>query len=268
MFLDRTPLFIVFEDAPLLIRRRNANILTLLNIQERYSYPIFVILTEKVRYHSPQPQNDMMMIGGLNMNVIMGGSLRPKNENRSHIEQYFDNVMEKSFTLPYPGTDLTTQTDIMILEVPTPQDTKFKYSFDKRIEEDEKAAMRVKHLKELSFFLRAQHLYCLDMDHIRYLDLKRIKNWIPIVRMAYSLQVTQGLSYMKECEIFDVYSKTHDSIVRTGKPVYVSENPSDTLYGLIDRKNIEYAIKVSYNTEKESRPDPAQEVFFDSRDYE
>ena len=189
LFISK-PLFIVFEDAPLIIRRRNANILSLLNIQDKsFSYPVFVILTEKIRYHTPPPQGDMMMIGGLNMNVIMGGALRPKNESRSHIEQYFDSVMEKSFTLPYPGSEITTQTDIMILEVPTPQDTKYKYSFDRKVEEDEKAALRVKHLKELSFFLRAHHLYCLDLKHVRYLDLKRIKFWIPIIRRKLMIQL-------------------------------------------------------------------------------
>lgn len=190
----------------------------------------------------------------------MTGSFRPKTENRSHIEQVFDSVMEKSFTLPYPGLELTTRTDIMVLEIPVPKDTKYRYTFEKKVEEDEKMAMRVKHRKELAFFLRAHHLFCLELDNVRYLDLKRIRHWIPIIRMAYSLQVSQGIEYKKECEIFDVFSKVHDTITRTGKPIFVSENPPDTLYGLIERKNIEYAIKVSYNTDKEFQPDPTQEV--------
>ena len=35
---------------------------------------------------------------------------------------------------------------------------------------------------------------------------------------------------------------------------------SDTPYAVIDRQNIEYALKVAYNTQKESQPDSAQEV--------
>ena len=168
--------------------------------------------------------------------------------------------MERAFTLPYSGIDLTLQTDIMVIEVPVPVDSKYKYSYDKKVEEDDKAAMRVKHIKELEFFLRAHHLYCPEIDKIRYLDLKRIKNWLSIIRMAYSLQASKGLRYVREDEIFDVYNKSKDSIVRTGKPVYVSENPGDTLYAVMDRKCLEYALKVSYNTQKESQPDSSQEV--------
>ena len=42
--------------------------------------------------------------------------------------------------------------------------------------------------------------------------------------------------------------------------VYVSENPGDTLYAVMDRKCLEYALKVSYNTQKESQPDSSQEI--------
>ena len=194
------------------------------------------------------------------MNVIMGNAFRPRLDSRSHIEQYFDNVMKKSFTLPYPGTDITVPSDIMVIDVPVPQDTKYKYSYEKRVEEDEKQAMRNKHIKELEFFLRAHQLYCPDTHSVRYLDLKRIKYWLPIIRMAYSLQASRGMTYVKEQDIYDVYNKSKDSIVITGKQVYVSENPGDTLYGVVDRKCIEYALKVAYNTQKEAQPDTSQEV--------
>ena len=258
------PLFIVFEDAPAIIRRRNANILQLLNIHEKvFHFPIFIILTEKSRARQQPVHNDMMMIGGLNMNVIMGGTFHPRTDNRSHIEQYFDNVMEKSFVLPYPGGKITVPSDIMVIDVPVPQDTKFKYSYEKRVEEDEKLAMRNKHIKELEFFLRAHHLYCPETRSVRYLDLKRIKYWLPIIRMAYSLQVSAGMTYLKEQDIYDVYNKSKDTITRTGKPVYVSENAGDTLYGVVSRKCIELALKVAYNTQKEAQPDTSQEVRFE-----
>lgn len=258
-FITRRPLFIVFEDAPLLIKRRNANILSLLSVHDKiFSYPLFIILTEK-SHGRQQAQNNVMMLGGLSM--LMRAPVRQRSgDGRSHIEQYFDSVMERAFTLPYSGIDLTLQTDIMVIEVPVPVDSKYKYSYDKKVEEDDKAAMRVKHIKELEFFLRAHHLYCPEIDKIRYLDLKRIKNWLSIIRMAYSLQASKGLRYVREDEIFDVYNKSKDSIVRTGKPVYVSENPGDTLYAVMDRKCLEYALKVSYNTQKESQPDSSQEV--------
>ena len=83
------PLFILFEDAPSIIRRRNANILSLLNVQEKsFAFPLFIILTEKMHVYTPQPVGDIMMLGGLNMNVIMSGSLKPRSDGRSHIEQY------------------------------------------------------------------------------------------------------------------------------------------------------------------------------------
>ena len=253
-FICSRPLFIVFEDAPMLTKRRNANILSLLNIHDKtFSFPIFVILTERI--HGRQPtQNNLMMISGLSM--LMRGSMRqrPTNDPRSHIEQYFDTMMQRAFTLPYAGIDLTLQTDIMVIEVPVPVDSRFKYSHD------EKAEMRVKHIKEMEFFLRAHHLYCPDVEKIRYLDLKRVKNMLSVIRMAYSLQASKGLTYVKEGDIYDVYNKAKDTIVRRGKPVYVSDNPSDTPYAVIDRQNIEYALKVAYNTQKESQPDSAQEV--------
>lgn len=225
-----------------------------------YAFPLFVILTEKIHARVPPPTNDIMMLGGLSMNVIMSGAIRPRSDGRSHIEQYFDSVMEKSFKLPYPNSDITLQNDIMVIEVPVPVDTKFKYSFEKKMEEDEKNAMRQKHIKELEFFLRANHCYCSDVQHVRYLDMKRIKYWLPVVRMAYALQAAKSLQYVKESEIYDVYSKAHDSIVHTGKPIYVSENSGDTPYAVIDRKNIEYALKVAFNTQKETQPDSSQEV--------
>ena len=259
-FICSRPLFIVFEDAPMLTKRRNANILSLLNIHDKtFSFPIFVILTERI--HGRQPtQNNLMMISGLSM--LMRGSMRqrPTNDPRSHIEQYFDTMMQRAFTLPYAGIDLTLQTDIMVIEVPVPVDRRFKYSHEKKVEEDEKAEMRVKHIKEMEFFLRAHHLYCPDVEKIRYLDLKRVKNMLSVIRMAYSLQASKGLTYVKEGDIYDVYNKAKDTIVRRGKPVYVSDNPSDTPYAVIDRQNIEYALKVAYNTQKESQPDSAQEV--------
>lgn len=243
----------------MIIKRRNANILSLLNVQDKtFAFPLFVILTEKAHARQ-QAQNNVMMLSGLSM--LMRGPMRQRGgDSRSHIEQYFDSVMERAFTLPYSGIDLALQTDIMVIEVPVPLDSKYKYSFEKKVEEDEKAAMRVKHIKELEFFLRAHHLYCPDTAHIRYLDLKRIKTWLSIIRMSYSLQASRGLMYVRESEIYDVYNKSKDTITRTGKPVYVSENPADTLYAVIDRKNIEYALKVNYNTQKESQPDSSQEV--------
>lgn len=255
------PLFILFEDAPSIIRRRNANILSLLNVQDKsFAFPLFIILTEKMHVYAPQPVGDIMMLGGLNMNVIMSGSLKPRGDGRSHIEQYFDSVMEKSFKLPYPNADVTMQNDIMVIDVPVPVDTKFKYSFEKKVEEDEKNSMRLKHIKELEFFLRAHHCYCPEVERIRYLDMKRVKYWLPVVRMAYALQASKGLSFVKESDIYDVYSKVHDSLTRTGKPIYVSENSGDTPYAVIDRKNIEYALKVCFNTQKEAQPDSSQEV--------
>ena len=131
-----------------------------------YAFPLFVILTEKIHARVPPPTNDIMMLGGLSMNVIMSGAIRPRSDGRSHIEQYFDSVMEKSFKLPYPNSDITLQNDIMVIEVPVPVDTKFKYSFEKKMEEDEKNAMRQKHIKELEFFLRANHCYCSDVQHV------------------------------------------------------------------------------------------------------
>ncbi len=155
-FITRRPLFIVFEDAPLLIKRRNANILSLLSVHDKiFSYPLFIILTEK-SHGRQQAQNNVMMLGGLSM--LMRAPVRQRSgDGRSHIEQYFDSVMERAFTLPYSGIDLTLQTDIMVIEVPVPVDSKYKYSYDKKVEEDDKAAMRVKHIKELEFFLRAHH---------------------------------------------------------------------------------------------------------------
>ena len=50
------------------------------------------------------------------------------------------------------------------------------------------------------------------------------------------------------------------ALFRTGKPVYVSENAGDTLYGVVSRKCIELALKVAYNTQKEAQPDTSQEV--------
>ena len=83
---------------------------------------------------------------------------------------------------------------------------------------------------------------------------------LSVIRMAYSLQASKGLTYVKEGDIYDVYNKAKDTIVQRGKPVYVSDNPSDTPYAVIDRQNIEYALKVADNTQKESQPDSAQEV--------
>ena len=186
--------------------------------------------------------------------------MKPRSDGRSQHEQMFDQVMEKSFTLPYPGTDITTINDIMTIEVPVPKDTKYRYSFEKRIEEDDKMALHIKHLKELAFFLRAHHLYCDELSKVRYLNLKRVKNWPAIVRMARAMQIAKGITYKKESELYDVFSKSEDTITFTGKEVFVSENGSDILYGMIDRANLEYAIKVGYNTDKEFQPDPAQDV--------
>ena len=198
-----------------------------------------------------------MMLGNLSM--IMQPSRRP-SDGRSGTEQQFDNTMRRAFTLPYAGIDLTLQNDIMVIEVPVPADSKFKYTYERRVEEDEKAVMRAKHVKELDFFLRAHHLYCPDLHRCRYLDIKRIRNWVSIIRIARSLQVAKGMTYQKESELYDIYSKTKDTITRTGKQVYVSENANNVVYGLIDRKNLEYAVKVVYNIQKEGQPDNTQEV--------
>lgn len=201
--------------------------------------------------------NNVMVMGGIPMFV---NSLRRSNDHRSRTEQHFETVMEKSYTLPYPDMGITLQNDIMVIDVPVPVDSKYKYSYERRVEEDEKITMRAKHLKELDFFLRAHHLYCPDLQHCRYLDIKRIRNWLQIIRMAYSLQSTKGMTYLRENEIYDVYNKTKDTVERTGKPIYVSENASDTLYGVIDRKLLEQAVKVEYNIIKEGQPDSIQEV--------
>lgn len=261
--MSRRPFFIVFEDAPLLLHRRNSNILALLNVHERlFSFPLFVILTEKI---SAKPASNHMNPAGNNVMVMSGipmfvNSLRRSNDHRSRTEQHFEAVMEKSYTLPYPDMGITLQNDIMVIDVPVPVDSKYKYSYERRVEEDEKITMRAKHLKELDFFLRAHHLYCPDLQRCRYLDIKRIRNWLQIIRMAYSLQSAKGMTYLRESEIYDVYNKTKDTVERTGKPIYVSENASDTLYGVIDRKMLEQAVKVEYNIIKEGQPDSTQEV--------